>query len=106
MPTYTYECKKCGHTHAVFHPISATPRIKCEVCGGTCKRLLGAGAGIIFKGSGFYETDYKKGDGKAVGAPSSADAERKADKKTEAKPEAKPESKSGTSKSVSSSDKS
>ena len=64
MPTYTYECKKCGHEMDLFHGISASPRPKCEECGGSCRRLLGSGAGIIFKGSGFYETDYKTKKGK------------------------------------------
>lgn len=64
MPTYTYECKKCSHEQDVFHGMNAKPRVKCEECGGMCKKLLGAGAGIIFKGSGFYETDYKRNGGK------------------------------------------
>ena len=64
MPTYTYECKKCGHEMDLFHAISASPRVKCDECGGSCRRLLGTGAGIIFKGSGFYETDYKTKKGK------------------------------------------
>lgn len=65
MPTYTYECKKCGHTQDIFHSMSETRRVKCEDCGGMCRRLLGRGAGLIFKGSGFYETDYKRsGNGK------------------------------------------
>ena len=62
MPTYTYECQKCHATMDVFHSMSATPRVKCASCGSKrMKRLLGTGAGIIFKGSGFYETDYKNG---------------------------------------------
>ncbi|MCH8203897.1 MAG: zinc ribbon domain-containing protein [Candidatus Hydrogenedentes bacterium] len=64
MPTYTYECKKCGHEMDLFHSMTAAPRVKCEECGGSCRRLLGSGAGIIFKGSGFYETDYKTKSGK------------------------------------------
>ena len=64
MPTYTYECKKCGHRQDEFHGINAKPRVKCEACGGACKRLIGTGSGIIFKGSGFYETDYKNKGGK------------------------------------------
>lgn len=64
MPTYTYECKKCSHEQDVFHGMNAKPRVKCDECNGACKKLLGAGAGIIFKGSGFYETDYKKNGGK------------------------------------------
>ncbi|NLO32640.1 MAG: zinc ribbon domain-containing protein [Candidatus Hydrogenedentes bacterium] len=59
MPTYSYECKRCSHVQDIFHAMSASPKIKCEKCGGACIRLLGAGAGIIFKGTGFYETDYK-----------------------------------------------
>ena len=70
MPTYSYQCKKCGKVQDEFHSITANPRIKCNKCGGPCKRKLGSGAGIIFKGSGFYETDYKRagakgGDGKS-----------------------------------------
>ena len=64
MPTYTYECKKCGHEMDIFHGMSAKPRVRCVECGGMCRRLLGTGAGIIFKGSGFYETDYKTKSGK------------------------------------------
>lgn len=63
MPTYTYECKKCGHAQDVFHAMSAKPRVQCESCGArSMTRMLGTGAGLIFKGSGFYETDYKRGD--------------------------------------------
>jgi len=60
MPTYTYECIKCGHRFDYFHSITATPKVVCGKCKGKCERLIGNGAGIIFKGSGFYETDYKK----------------------------------------------
>ena len=60
MPTYTYECEKCGHQFDYFHSITAEPKVVCEKCKGKCHRLIGTGAGIIFKGSGFYETDYKK----------------------------------------------
>lgn len=63
MPTYTYECVKCHTTRDVFHAISANPEIRCDECGGRCRRLLGSGGGIIFKGSGFYETDYKRKNG-------------------------------------------
>lgn len=59
MPTYEYECKSCGNITEVFHKMTAKPRVKCPECGGRTKKLPGAGAGIIFKGSGFYETDYK-----------------------------------------------
>ena len=84
MPTYTYECKKCSHTQDRFHSMSATPRVKCEECGGGCIRLLGMGSGIIFKGSGFYETDYKK-KGKAPeseSSPTAVKSEEKSEKKS------------------------
>ena len=59
MPTYDYECLKCGETFEAFQKMSE-PLIKnCPVCRGKVKRLIGTGAGLIFKGSGFYATDYK-----------------------------------------------
>jgi len=64
MPTYEYECKTCGHKFEAFQKMSDKPLKKCEKCKGPVTRLIGKGAGIIFKGSGFYETDYKnKGRG-------------------------------------------
>ncbi|MDZ4859946.1 MAG: FmdB family zinc ribbon protein [Candidatus Hydrogenedentes bacterium] len=103
MPTYTYQCQKCDTPTLVYHSMSATPKVKCGACGsGRVKRMLGTGSGIIFKGSGFYETDYKtktgseakgdsgaKSEGKSEGA-----SEAKSESKSEAKPEAKPAPKS------------
>ena len=60
MPTYEYECAKCGHRFEQFQSIKAKPLTKCPVCPGRVKRLLGTGAGLLFKGSGFYATDYVK----------------------------------------------
>jgi putative FmdB family regulatory protein len=61
MPTYEYVCRTCDHAFEVFHSMSAKPIRKCPQCGKLgVKRLIGAGSGILFKGSGFYETDYKK----------------------------------------------
>lgn len=62
MPTYEYECQKCGHRFEVFQSIKDRPKRKCARprCNGRVKRLLGTGAGMIFKGSGFYITDYRK----------------------------------------------
>jgi len=83
--------------------MSANPRVKCDVCGGGCKRLLGAGAGIIFKGSGFYETDYKRKSGDAErsstgGGPPKTESksEGKSEGKSEAKSEAKSDANSGS----------
>ena len=60
MPTYEYQCKKCDYVFEQFQSIKDAPLKKCPKCKGAVRRLIGTGAGIIFKGSGFYETDYKK----------------------------------------------
>lgn len=61
MPTYEYECESCGHSFEEFQYMSDKPLRKCPQCGkAKLTRLIGSGAGIIFKGSGFYETDYKR----------------------------------------------
>jgi putative FmdB family regulatory protein len=60
MPTYEYRCEACGHDFEQFQSITAAPIKKCPQCGkNKVKRLLGTGAGLIFKGSGFYITDYR-----------------------------------------------
>jgi len=59
MPTYEYLCKKCGHPFEQFQRITAEPLKKCPKCKGPVKRLISGGGGIIFKGSGFYATDYR-----------------------------------------------
>jgi putative FmdB family regulatory protein len=60
MPTYEYRCKMCGHQFEAFQSISAEPLKKCPKCGKPVERMISAGMGIIFKGSGFYSTDNKK----------------------------------------------
>jgi putative FmdB family regulatory protein len=75
MPTYEYQCQKCGKTMEVFHGMSEEGPKRCAdaKCKGKVKRLVGSGAGLIFKGSGFYITDYKnKGAAKSEAAESSA----------------------------------
>ena len=60
MPTYDYMCENCKHTFEKFQSITASPTKKCPQCGKMkLNRLIGTGAGIIFKGSGFYQTDYR-----------------------------------------------
>ena len=59
MPTYDYKCSSCGYTFEYFQPMSAEPLKECPQCKGILKRIIGTGAGPIFKGSGFYQTDYK-----------------------------------------------
>jgi len=60
MPTYDYRCRACGHLFELFQSITEGAKRKCPECGKLkLERLIGAGAGIIFRGSGFYETDYR-----------------------------------------------
>ena len=75
MPTYEYECSACGHTLEELQSFSENPLTKCPQCKkAKLRRLIGAGAGIIFKGSGFYETDYKKKDAPKGESSESKDA--------------------------------
>ncbi|MDR0323041.1 MAG: zinc ribbon domain-containing protein [Treponema sp.] len=77
MPTYEYECKTCGHGFEVFHAMSDPPLKDCPECGKEVRRLIFGGAGVIFKGSGFYVTDRNKSGktGKAASGESSAKAD-------------------------------
>ena len=82
MPTYEYKCNVCGNHFEKFESINSKPRAKCPVCGGAAKRLISGGAGLIFKGSGFYATDYRSSSykkeaekDKAAGEPASAAGE-------------------------------
>ena len=59
MPTYEYECMRCGHEFELFQSISEEPRKRCPQCRGKVQRKIGTGAGLLFKGSGFYITDYR-----------------------------------------------
>lgn len=86
MPTYEYACQACEHQFEEFQSIMADPLKKCPECGKKkLQRLLGTGAAVMFKGSGFYQTDYRSDAYKK-----SADADKKA---SEAKPETKSETK-------------
>ena len=74
MPTYDYRCEACSHTFDAFQRMSDEPLVECPDCGEqSLRRLIGSGAGIIFKGSGFYETDYR-GDSYAQDAKKDAEA--------------------------------
>jgi putative FmdB family regulatory protein len=80
MPTYEYVCSKCGHQFEKFQSMRDGPLRKCPKCGkAALKRLVGGGAGLIFKGSGFYINDYrKKAPAKAEGGESKPAADAKA----------------------------
>jgi len=116
MPTYEYVCDACGIECEKFQPITAKPLRKCGACGKPrLRRLISAGGGVLFKGSGFYETDYRSdsykkaaeaeskaasGDGKAASSRSKDAATDKPDKganaeKSEKTKESKPAEKSG-----------
>ncbi|MBO4345669.1 MAG: FmdB family transcriptional regulator [Victivallales bacterium] len=93
MPTYDYVCEKCGDHFEHFQKMSSEPLSVCEKCGGHLKRLIGSGVGIIFKGSGFYCTDYRSKGGS--GAPQNdakpAESKSASETGTEAKPAPKTE---------------
>jgi putative FmdB family regulatory protein len=59
MPTYDYRCRKCGHRFELFHSIKDDTIKRCPRCKGRADRMISGGAGILFKGSGFYATDYR-----------------------------------------------
>jgi len=79
VPTYDYECQNCGHSFELFQSMTAKLKRKCPECSKqTLKRLIGPGAGFLFKGDGFYITDnrsdsYKAGEKAAKGGESSGD---------------------------------
>jgi putative FmdB family regulatory protein len=98
MPTYEYACKFCGKHLEIYQPITAEPLKRCPSCKKAgLQRLISGGAGLIFKGSGFYETDYKRS---ASSISKAAEAEKKSSEpKTETKTESKPAAKTESSKS-------
>jgi putative FmdB family regulatory protein len=104
MPTYEYQCPE-GHAFEKFQKMTDKPRAKCPVCGKTATRKISGGAGLVFKGSGFYITDYGK-DGKGPRKPESESTPASETKSSEAKPEkaetkasSKPETSPGKSSS-------
>jgi putative FmdB family regulatory protein len=88
MPTYSYMCEDCGYEFEQFQSINSRPLRKCPSCSRRgLKRLIGAGAGIIFRGSGFYETDYRSESYKKA-----AEKEKGGTEKDKSKKESKSES--------------
>ncbi len=94
MPTYDYHCPKCETTFEVFHGMTEKPRVRCTVCKRLARKQIGAGAGLLFKGSGFYQTDYRsssyqssaKADQAAPPPAPAATESSSAAPKTESKP--------------------
>ncbi|HBG26363.1 MAG: hypothetical protein A2Y10_11390 [Planctomycetes bacterium GWF2_41_51] len=93
MPTYDYRCEKCNHHFEKFQSITADALKKCPKCGkSSLIRLIGTGAAVIFKGSGFYQTDYRS-DSYNQTAKKETDTGTKKEEKTETKSETKSETK-------------
>lgn len=104
MPTYDYKCQACGHTFEKFQSITAPAVRKCPKCGKLkVKRLIGAGAGIIFRGNGFHQTDYRSESYKKAAEKDKPPGEKSSDKSSD-KPESKPAAKVGSSANSSSGD--
>ncbi len=98
MPTYDYKCSNCGEIYELFQSMTDKPKKKCPKCGkNTAVRLIGGGSGLIFKGSGFYITDYK--NKKPIESKDAKKETKKTDKVSTAKETAKS---SSTAKSASS----
>ena len=98
MPTYDYECDACGHEFELFQSISDPVKRKCPECNKLkLRRLFGTGAAVVFKGSGFYETDYRSESYKK-GAQDAKKSKEKTEKKS-SDSSAKSEKKSSSSKS-------
>ncbi len=79
MPTYEYECRACNHSFELFQAMSDEPVKVCPECGGSVRRMIGGGTGIIFKGSGFYVTDSKKSSSSASSSRSAGSRPKKQD---------------------------
>lgn len=93
MPTYEYRCSSCQHEFEKFQRMSEDPVAECPSCGAASERRLSGGAGLLFKGSGFYITDYRSDSYKKAAKSDSGDSSSKGksgDSK-ESKPAAKPE---------------
>jgi len=102
MPTYDYQCDACDHKFELFQSIKDEPKKKCPECGKQkLRRLFGTGAAVVFKGSGFYQTDYRSDSYKKAAEADKPKTESKSDGKSESKSATKTESKSTTSDSSS-----
>jgi putative FmdB family regulatory protein len=87
MPTYDYECDSCGKTLEIFQRITDDPLRECPACGKqSLRRLFGTGAAIVFKGSGFYQTDYRSPAYKSAAEKESKDSKPASDSGDKTKP--------------------
>ena len=95
MPTYEYECLKCGDVFEEFQSITDPPRQRCPKCRGKVRRLVGNGVGVVFKGSGFYATDSRRERPGAAGGSAASGTT-----KSPAAGDQKPEKAEGTEKTA------
>ena len=97
MPTYEYRCPSCGNEFEKFQRMSDEPVAPCPSCGADSQRRLSAGAGLLFKGSGFYITDYRSDSyKKAAGGDKPASESKSESKSSESKPKDSGSSSSGS----------
>ncbi|MCG8606314.1 zinc ribbon domain-containing protein [bacterium] len=89
MPTYEYICDNCAHEFEEFQSITAPALERCPKCEGSVRRLISSGNGLIFKGSGFYITDYKKSSDSTSGESESVSKSKKSEKTAEKKTDTK-----------------
>lgn len=89
MPTYEYQCDKCGHQFEVFQRMTDRPKRSCPKCRGRVRRLIGTGAGLLFKGSGFYITDYRSDSYRSAAKAESAAPAKSGDSGKAAKSDSK-----------------
>ena len=90
MPTYDYECDACGHKFELFQSMSDAIKKKCPECGKSkLRRLFGTGGAVMFKGSGFYQTDYRSDSYKKAAAADKPSGESKSESKSAGKSEGK-----------------
>ncbi|KAA0216253.1 MAG: zinc ribbon domain-containing protein [Leptolyngbya sp. PLA3] len=88
MPTYDYRCGKCGYEFELFQSMSEPPKRKCPKCGRSAlERLIGTGAAVLFKGSGFYQTDYRSENYKKAAKSESGETSSKPGQTSQTKPE-------------------
>ena len=87
MPTYEYECQSCGHHFELFQSITAEPVKHCPRCQGPVQKLISCGGGILFKGSGFYTTDYRSSEYKSQAKQETTGESESSEKKEKSKAE-------------------
>ncbi|MGD1917147.1 MAG: FmdB family zinc ribbon protein [Phycisphaerales bacterium] len=97
MPTYDYRCNACGHEFELFQSMTDKVKRTCPACGKRqLERLIGTGAALLFKGSGFYETDYRSDSYKKAADADKPKSESKSDTKSDSKSDSKPDKKTET----------